>query len=66
MIQISIRAARVNVGLTQEESAKLLGVSVNTLIKWESNPELIPAYRQLELSELYQVPIENLTFLPIA
>jgi transcriptional regulator with XRE-family HTH domain len=64
MLKISIRAARVNAGLTQVEAADLLGVSEGTLVKWESRPELIPAYRQRAISETYQIPIDNLIFLP--
>ncbi len=64
MVKIQIRAARVNAGLTQVDAAKLLDVSVNTLIKWESRPELIPAYKQRAISETYQIPIDNLIFLP--
>lgn len=64
MLKISIRAARVNAGLTQVDAAKLLDISVNTLIKWESRPELIPAYKQRAMSETYQIPIDNLIFLP--
>lgn len=64
MLKISIRAARVNAGLTQVDAAKLLDISVNTLIKWESRPELIPAYKQRAISETYQIPIDNLIFLP--
>jgi DNA-binding XRE family transcriptional regulator len=64
MLKISIRAARVNAGLTQVEAADLLGVSEGTLVKWESRPELIPAYMQRAISETYQIPIDNLIFLP--
>ena len=64
MLKISIRAARVNAGLTQVEAADLLGVSEGTLVKWESRPELIPAYKQRAISETYQIPIDNLIFLP--
>lgn len=64
MLKISIRAARVNAGLTQVEAADLLDVSEGTLVKWESRPELIPAYKQRAISETYQIPIENLIFLP--
>jgi|LSQX01.2.fsa_nt_gb DNA-binding XRE family transcriptional regulator len=64
MVKIQIRAARVNAGLTQVDAAKLLDISVNTLIKWESRPELIPAYKQRAISETYQIPIDNLIFLP--
>ena len=35
MIQISLAAARVNAGLTQEEVAEKLQVSKKTIVNWE-------------------------------
>ena len=37
-VQISLRAARVNAGLTLLDGAKAIGISKDTLIKWERNP----------------------------
>lgn len=34
-IQISLAAARVNAGMTQEEVAKKMGISKQTIINWE-------------------------------
>lgn len=34
-LQISLAAARVNAGLTQEEVAKNMKISKNTLVNWE-------------------------------
>lgn len=64
MLQISLKAARVNAGLTQVQSAKLLGISVQTLINWERSPWLIPAYRQRDLSKVYRISIDSINFLP--
>ena len=38
MNKISIKAARVNAGLTQEELAKKMGVHRHTIASWEENP----------------------------
>lgn len=38
MNKISIKAARVNAGLTQEELAKKMGVHRLTIASWEANP----------------------------
>ena len=35
MIQISLAAARVNAQMTQEEVAKKMNVSKNTVVNWE-------------------------------
>ena len=32
---ITLKAARVNVGMTQEEAAKRIGVTANTISRWE-------------------------------
>lgn len=37
MDKISLKAARVNAGLTQIELAKLLGKSEATIVKWEKD-----------------------------
>lgn len=37
-MKISLQAARVNAGLTQEEMARKLGVSSRTINKWENSP----------------------------
>lgn len=34
-LQISLAAARVNAGLTQEEVVKKMHISKNTLVNWE-------------------------------
>lgn len=34
-LQISLAAARVNAGMTQDDVAKKMKVSKNTIVKWE-------------------------------
>lgn len=64
MPKITIRAARVNVGLTQKEAAKQIGVSNKTLCKWEKG-ESFPDVMQIEqICVLYGVAYDNLIFLP--
>ena len=38
--KISLKAARVNAELNQQEAAELLGIDVSTLIRWEKTREL--------------------------
>ena len=57
---ISLKAARVNAGLTQDEAGRLLNRTKQTIVNWENGVTEIK-YRDLEaLSELYGMPIEFL------
>lgn len=60
---ISLRAARVNRGLRQEDAAKHVGVSVKTICNWETSRSFPPADALINLCELYEVPIDQI-FLP--
>lgn len=62
-IQISLAAARVNAGMTQEDVAKEMKVTKQTVINWEKGrTELKPA-EFLMMSNLYGIPKDNI-FLP--
>lgn len=62
-IRISLAAARVNAGLTQEDTARECHVSKQTVVNWEKG-KVIPTFIVLKmLSELYKIPIDNI-FLP--
>lgn len=36
-IKLTLKAARVNAGLTQKQLASLMGISESTMIKWEKS-----------------------------
>lgn len=59
-IQISLAAARVNAKLTQEEVARKLKVSKNTLVAWENGKGEPKISQARELSELYCIPLDNI------
>ena len=62
-LQISLAAARVNAGMTQEEVSKRMQVSKQTIINWEKG-KTIPRIPEMEmLSRLYKIPLDNI-FLP--
>lgn len=62
-LQISLAAARVNAGMTQEEVARTMHVSKNTILNWEKGKRN-PNMPELEyLSRLYRIPKDNI-FLP--
>ena len=62
-IQISLAAARVNAGLTQDEVAKKMRVSKCTLVNWEKGKST-PSFASLQaLSCLYNMPTDNIFLL---
>ena len=62
-LQISLAAARVNAGFTQEEVAKKLHVSKKSIINWEKG-KIIPNFATINvLAGLYKIPEDNI-FLP--
>lgn len=55
-IQISLAAARVNAGLTQEDVAKILHKNKQTIVNWENGKSKIDTANFVFLSELYKIP----------
>lgn len=54
-MNISLKAARVNAGMTQDEVAKQLNRNVMTISNWETG-KTSPSWKDLvQLSELYRV-----------
>ena len=60
---ITLKAARINKGYSQEDAAKAIGVSSDTLSNYErgkSYPD-IPILKKIE--ELYEIKYEDIIFL---
>lgn len=63
VLQITLAAARVNAGYTQDAVARELHVSKKTVVNWEKG-KVIPKFIVLTtLSNLYNIPIDNI-YLP--
>lgn len=62
MVQITLKAARVNAGLTVVEASKKLGISPTTLIKWERNPGDLTPNQQRLIEKVYKFPTDNIFF----
>lgn len=61
---MTLKAARTNVGLTQAQAAKEIGVTVDTLSNYErgkSYPD-VPIIKRIE--EVYKTSYSELIFLP--
>ena len=62
-LQISLAAARVNAGLTQEDVAQEMQISKQTVVNWEKG-RVKPKLAQLEMMcRLYSIGLDNI-FLP--
>lgn len=59
-LRISLAAARVNAEMTQEDVAREMHVSKNTVINWEKG-KVVPSFATLNaLSALYNFPVDNI------
>lgn len=62
--KITLKAARKNVGLTQAEAAKVLGIAASTLRNWE-NGITYPGQPEIEkICALYNLKYDYINFLP--
>lgn len=63
-LQISLASARKNADMTQDDVAKEMHVSKQTIVNWEKG-RVLPSLATIEkLSRLYNIPINNIS-LPI-
>lgn len=63
-MQVTLKAARVNAGLTQDKAAKKLDISKSTLQKWEAG-QYFPDARNIEkIERLYGFSYDQIIFLP--
>ena len=58
-MQITVKAARVNAGFTQQEIAKRLDLSLTGYAKKESGKSKFYADEIVALSQLFNTPVEN-------
>ena len=65
MPKISLKAARINAELTQDEAAKRIGKSKQTIVNWETGRTEIRYKDLLKLSELYEMPVEYLRIMEV-
>ena len=61
-MSVSIKAARVNADLTQEEMAKRLNISKDTYRKIEKTPEIATITQAKAIAEIVSIPIDDLFF----
>jgi transcriptional regulator with XRE-family HTH domain len=59
-IKITLKAARVNAGLTQVEAARAVHRNKQTIINWEAGHTRITAADLQALADIYGIPAENI------
>lgn len=59
---ISLRAARINAGLTQEQAAAAFGISRRNLKTWENDPGEVKLKYLDVIEDTYGYPIDNIDF----
>lgn len=62
MIQITLRAARVNLGYTLKEAAKEFGIHHETLAKYELDSTNVPRTFFTQIESVYGIPTEYIFF----
>lgn len=63
-MQLTLKAARVNKGLSQKEAAKMIGVTKETIGNWERGKSYPNVLLLKSIEETYQVDYNDLIFLP--
>lgn len=62
MGKITVKAARVNAGLTQEELANKMGVHRSTISSWETNPSTMQIKDAELLCKILNISISKIFF----
>lgn len=60
--QISLRAARVNLGLTLKDAAKEFNINHETLASYEKDSTNVPRSFFIRVESVYGIPVENIYF----
>lgn len=62
--KMTLKAARVNAGLSQIEAANKIGVTRETLGNWERGKSYPNALNIKQIEVIYSVKYDNIIFLP--
>lgn len=61
-MSITLKAARVNQGLTQAEAAKIIGISTSMLSKWEKGKAFPSTKRLPAIENAYNIKYDDIIF----
>lgn len=62
MIQITLKAARINAGLTLREASERLDINISTLRSWEDLTTFPNAKQIKKIEQVYHMPYDNIKF----
>ncbi len=60
MLKITLKAARVNAGMTQTQVAEKVGVIKETILNWENGKTKIKTFQLMALCQLYGISVDNI------
>ena len=63
-MRVTLRAARVNAGLSQEAAGKLIGVSADKISNWERHITFPDVSELPKIEKPYGVTYDDIIFLP--
>lgn len=63
-MKLTLKAARVNKGLTQKEAGKLMGVSKNVISNWERQKSFPDVIQVRMIEQIYGIDFREIIFLP--
>lgn len=63
-MKLTLKAARVNKGLTPKDAAKLMGVSRNVISNWERQISFPDVLQVKRIEEVYGLKFQEIIFLP--
>lgn len=63
-MKLTLKAARINANLTQQEAAKKLKVSRDTVCNWEMAKSFPDAIKIKEIEKIYGISYDEIIFLP--
>lgn len=61
-IQLTLRAARVNIGMTLKEAAKEFGINHETLANYEKDSSNVPRSFFISIERVYGIPVDMIFF----
>jgi len=62
---MTLKALRINAGLTQDEAAKQLGVTPETISNWERARSFPTVPQIYKIEKLYSTTYADIQFLPV-